>query len=58
MKRGNNIQIAEVQSQGVAYILLDFFQLGVAYKSVAYKKSVQFFFRIFNGVEAATRGVL
>ena len=39
----NNSQIAKVQPQGVACLLLGFFfqiQLGIAYKSDAYKKSV------------------
>ena len=36
MKKANNLQIAKVQPQGVAYLLLD--QPSVAYKSVAYKK--------------------
>ena len=43
MKKANNFQIAQVQSEGVALLLLDFFpifQPGVAYKSVTYKKSV------------------
>ena len=42
MKRAKNFQIAKVQPQGVAYLFLDFcqFRAGVAYKSVAYKKSV------------------
>ena len=40
MKKANNFQIAKVQPQGVASLLLDFcqFQPGVAYKSVAYLK--------------------
>ena len=36
MKEGNNFQIAKVKPQGVACQ----FEPGVAYKSVAYKKSV------------------
>ena len=42
MKKVNNFQVAKAQPQGVSYPLLDFcqFQPGVAYKSVAYKKSV------------------
>ena len=43
MKKANNFQIAQVQSEGVALLLLDFFlifQPGVAYKSITYKKSV------------------
>ena len=34
--------LSKVQPQGVAYLLLNFckFQPGIAYKSVAYKKSV------------------
>ena len=56
MKKVNNFQIANVQHQDIAYLLLNFFyqfQPGVAYKSVAYKKSVycrsshsQMFFKI------------
>ena len=40
MKKAKNFQIAEVQPQGVAKLLLDFlpFQPGVTYKSAAYKK--------------------
>ena len=40
MKKANSFQIAKVQPQGVAQLLLNFcqFQPGVAYKSVAYKK--------------------
>ena len=43
MKKANNFQIAQVQSEGVALLLLDFFpifQPGVACKSITYKKSV------------------
>ena len=43
MKNVNNFQIAKVEPQGVPEHLLSFFcqfQPGVAYKSVAYKKSV------------------
>ena len=43
MKKANNFQIAQVQSEGVALLLLGFFpifQPGVAYKSITYKKSV------------------
>ena len=42
MKNVNNFQIAKLQSQRVASHFLDFcqFQPGVAYKSVAYKKTV------------------
>ena len=39
----NNFQMAKVQPQGVAWLLLGFFsqiQLGIAYKSDPYKKSV------------------
>ena len=36
MKEGNNFQIAKVKPQGVVCQ----FEPGVAYKSVAYKKSV------------------
>ena len=43
MKKVNNFQIAEVQTEDDAWYLLDFFckfQPGVAYESVAYKKRV------------------
>ena len=42
MKNLNNFQIARAQSESVALHLLDCFQShpGVAYKSIAYKKSV------------------
>ena len=39
----NNFQMAKVQPQGVAWLFLGFFsqiQLGIVYKSDAYKKSV------------------
>ena len=52
MKNANNFQIPKVQLQGVAQNLLNFFcqfQPGVAYKSVAYKKSVYVFKRWFFG---------
>ena len=41
MKIANNFQIAKVQPQSVAQLLLNFgqFQPGVAYESVAYKKA-------------------
>ena len=38
LKKANDFQIAEVQPQSVAYLLLNF--LTIAYKSVAYKKRV------------------
>ena len=39
MKQANNFQIAKVQFQGVAQLLLNFcqFETGISYKSVAYK---------------------
>ena len=37
MKKGNNFQVAKVQSQGIPDILLNFLP-GVAYKSVALKR--------------------
>ena len=36
MKKANDFQIAKVQSQGVAYLLLHFFLPTSAYKTVAY----------------------
>ena len=41
MKNVNNFQIAKVQPQGVAlhFLICPKFEPGVAYKSVAYKKS-------------------
>ena len=45
MKKANNFQIAKVQPQGVvanSCLIFYQFRLGVAYKSVAYKKSVYF----------------
>ena len=42
MRKVKNFQIAKDQPQVVAKLLLDFllFQVGVAYKSVAYKESM------------------
>ena len=41
MKNVNSFQIAKVQAQGVAKLLLVFFGIfSVTYKSVAYKKDV------------------
>ena len=42
IKKTNNFQIAKVQPQNVASLLLTFwqFQPGVAYKSVVYKKNM------------------
>ena len=48
MKKANNFQIAKVQPQSVASLLLTFwqFQPGVAYKSVVYKKNMYFYTKV------------
>ena len=53
MKKANNIQKAKVQSQGVAYVLHDFFvnfNLVLLIKVLLIKKSVCFFFSLTNQV--------